>query len=470
MIETAWLLLRLTGGVASIQFFGYALFVLLVPWRSGFTSLERGALAFGLGSFGLTLWMLLLTFLQVPYSLASITGPWVLAAIPGLVLAWQRGWLAADCRYVAAKAHRLLTLGRGSERSRAETLLILLLLLAFGFGLLRAMLYPMWSWDALATWGLKAKAFYLAQGVDLSRFEAHNYYPNLAPLLMAYLYFWLGGIYDHLVKALFPLWGGATLAMFYAFLRRLEVQRAWALGAAAFLALNGATFLTHLYIAYADLMLAYYQLAVAGLLLLWLWDEAPAGSGALIAGLSGAMAWSKYEGWPLVMITFLAAFLTLIWLRPSHLARRLVTLLLLGVGGWFFTLPWRRFVALQGLEVGTDHIGGLFLQQAVAGLWSLLSALVWPPYFGLLWPAIFVSFILAGRTLWRTPLLFLGLLLAGNLAGIVLAYALVPASPAEFPLYIRATVDRLLLHCAPAVALIFAVPLGPRAPGPAVPE
>ena len=77
-----------------------------------------------------------------------------------------------------------------------------------------------------------------------------------------------------------------------------------ALGAAAFLVLNGATFITHLFIAYADLALTYYQLAAAGLLYLWLREEAPAGSGPLIACMFGGMAWSKYEGWPLVLITF----------------------------------------------------------------------------------------------------------------------------------------------------------------------
>ena len=71
--------------------------------------------------------------------------------------------------------------------------------------------------------------------------------------------------------------------------------------------LNGATFLTHFFIAYADFPLTYYQLGAAGLLYLWLRGEAPAGSGPLIICMCGGMAWSKYEGWPLVLITFLAA-------------------------------------------------------------------------------------------------------------------------------------------------------------------
>jgi len=293
----------------------------------------------------------------------------------------------------------------------------------------------------------------------MSRFEAHNYYPNLVPLLMAYLYFWLGSVADSLVKAVFPLWGGVMVVLFFRFFRRLGVARASALGAAAFLVLNGATLMTHLYIAYADLTLTYYQLATAGLIYLWLREEAPAGSGSLIACMTGGMAWSKYEGWPLVLITFLAAGLTLLWLRPPQLFKRMLSLILLGVGGWFFSLPWRFYVSLQAMAAGGDHIGGFFPRQFFLGARLVLQALVWIPYFGLLWPAIGLSFIPAGRSLLRTPMLFLGLLVAGNLAAIALAYAIVPASPAEFPMYVRATVDRLLLHVAPASALILSVPL-----------
>jgi hypothetical protein len=463
MIDFPWMLLRLAVGLGSIEVAGYALLVLMLPRRSTFTPMERLALAFGLGSFGLTLWMLTLTFFQISFSLGSIVGPWLLLVLPGGWLAWQRGWLWEDCRCFLTKGRILATFGYKTEFSIPEKFLLLLLLAAFGFVFLRAASYPVWSpywaWDALSTWGLKAKAFYLGQGIDMSRFEAHNYYPNLVPLLMAYLYFWLGSLTDSLVNAVFPLWGGALVVLFFSFLRRLGVKRVGALGAAAFLVLNGTTLIRHLFIAYADLALAYYQLAAAGLVYLWLREEAPAGSGPLLVCMFGGMAWSKYEGWPLVLITLLAAGLSLLWLRPPQLFKRIACLILVGAGGWFFSLPWRLYMGLQGLKVGGDHIGRFSLHQFCLGVWSVLKALVWIPYFGLLWPVILLCFIPAGTSLWRTPLIFLWLFVAGNLAAIALAYSIVPASPAEFPMYVRATVDRLLLHVAPASALIFSVPL-----------
>jgi hypothetical protein len=459
MIDSLVVLLRLAAGLFSLLLAGYALVVLLLPGRSTFAALERLALSLGLGCLGLSLWMLLLGWLQVPYALLTVAAPWLLVMLPALGLAGRRGWLRADGAALRRLAATLLTLGAKAGFSRVEQLFLLLLLLALAFAAARAGLYPFWAWDELATWGLKAKAFYLARGLDLSRMDAHNYYPNLVPLILTYLYLWLGGISEAWAKLLFPLAGASALSLFYCFLRRLELVRATALAATAFLLLNGATFLTHLFIAYADLMLTWYHLAAAGLLYLWLAEAAPPGSAALITCCCGGMAWCKYEGWPLVLILVLAAVLSLLWLRPARGGAKIGAALFMGLGCWLISLPWRQFVHFQGWEVGLDHVGGFYVHQLYGGGWLVLKALVWIPYFGLLWPAIILSLVLAGRSLWQTPVLFLALLVAGNLAAVVLAFAIVPTSPAEFPLYVRATVDRLLLHVAPASALALSIPL-----------
>jgi hypothetical protein len=312
----------------------------------------------------------------------------------------------------------------------------------------------MWSWDAIATWGFKAKVFYLRGTVDLGGFEAHNYYPNLVPLFISYLYLWLGQVNDQVVKLIFPLWGGALLLMLFGMLRRLTLSRTQALGITTFLALNGITFVTHLFIAYADLALTYFTLGAAGYLYLWLVRAVPSRTLCLTALFFAGITWSKFEGAPLAGSILLAAGLTLLWLRPPDLARRLIFLawplggLLLGY------LPWRFFAMSHGIETGSDHILGFYPQQLLKALPALLNALLDPTLFGILWPATVLAAIFSAKKLFTTPVLFLVLFLGGNFLAILLAYAVAPTSPFEFHLYLRATLDRLLLHLTPVAALL----------------
>jgi hypothetical protein len=103
----------------------------------------------------------------------------------------------------------------------------------------------------------------------------------------------------------------------------------------------------------------------------------------------------------------------------------------------------------------------------VQGIYYLLAGLVEPFYFGFLWPALALALVLAGKRLWRSPMLFLALFVGGNLVAIILAYAVAPTSAAEFPGYVRATLDRLLLHLTPVAALLLALGLKDLDPSPA---
>jgi len=312
----------------------------------------------------------------------------------------------------------------------------------------------MWAWDAIATWGFKGKVFYLRGSIDFSGFEAHNYYPNLVPLLLSYLYLWLGQVNDHLVKGLFPLWGAMLLVLLYRFLYRLKLNRGSALGLTAFFALNGATFIDHMIIAYADLALAYFALGAAGFFYLWLWGAAPHGSLGVVTWFGAGLCWCKYEGSPLTVTIVLAGLLTLLWLRPLDFRRRLLALLYPLAGLMLGVVPWRLFATAHYLEMGSDHILHFFPQQWWQALPQVLLGLVNPVHFGVLWVAAAAALIIAGRSLFTTPRIFLLLLIGGNLLALVFAYAVAPCSAAEFPFYIRGTLDRLLLHITPVVGLL----------------
>lgn len=456
MIDAGLILCRLLLGLGAIFLLGYGWFALLVPRPAAFLRLEKLALSFGIGATLLTLWMLILSWLGLKLSLPVMLVP--LLAVTGAGLLVKK---LAGGRGRGMTTDETPVLPAPSPKPSPPTpyglwdwVFLGLLAVLFLYAVLRAMVYPMWAWDAIATWGCKAKVFYQSRGLDLTCIEAHNYYPNLLPLLLSYLYFCLGRVNDHLAQGLFPLWGGLLLALLQAFLTRCGLSRTQSLGVITFFALNGTVFPVHLYIAYADLPLAYFALAAVGLLYLWFTDRDPRGSLALAACFFAGLAWCKYEGPPLAGTVLLAAVLTLAWLRPPDLKARFLGLgiPLLGLAAGY--LPWRIFAALEHLQIGADHIQSLYPQQFLQGSVYLLMALANPVYFGVLWPALILALVFCGRSLWRTPRLFLALFVGGNLLAIVVAYGVAPTSLAEFPGYVRATLDRLLLHITPVAALL----------------
>ncbi len=458
MIEPALALLRLFLGLGGIFLIGYALLAVLVPNPRDFSPGEKTALSFGAGALLLTLWMLALSFLGLAFSPALMLGP--LLVLSGALLLTPRG------RAALAADRRALGTGGRLGLSGWDWLPAGLLTALFLFAVLRATLYPMWAWDEIATWGCKARVFYTTRGLNLTCVDAHNYYPNLVPLLLSYLYSCLGMVNDHLVKMVVPLWGALLLTLLYSFAGRLGLTRRQALGLTAFFALNGTVFIVHLYIAYADLALAYFTLGAAGLTYLWLQDAAPRGSLPVAALMLAGMAWCKYEGPPLAATIILAAALTLVWLRPPKWLPRLgqLTVLLAGLAAGY--LPWRLFSLKQHLEIGADHIQSFYPHQFLEAAVYLLQGLAQPYYFGFLWPALLLALLFSGRRLWRSPRLFLALFIGGNLLAIILAYAVAPTAAAEFPGYVRATLDRLLLHLTPVAALLVGLgikDLGPEA-------
>jgi len=476
MIEPALSLLRLALGLGAVFVLGYGFLALFLLGLREFTLGERAALSFGVGALLVSLWMLALAWVGLPFSLPWILGPLLALAAVGLGLKFS-----VFC-FLFSVNKKSLSQGVESERLSSrevsleenesakplhrkqktenrklntwDWLFIGLLTALMIFVTLRATLYPMWAWDEIATWGCKARVFYEARTLDFSCIEAHNYYPNLLPLLLTYLYLCLGQASDHLVKAVFPLWGALLLTLLFSLLRRMGLTRRLALGTTVFLAFNGTIFIDHLYIAYADLALAFYTLGAAGFLYLWLSGPAPRGSLTLAACFCAGMAWCKYEGPPLAATIILAGVLTLLWLRPPGWGRRMLNLTWPVAGLLAGLFPWRLYAIYHQIEIGSDHVHSFYPHQLSQAVSFLLSELANPFYFGVLWPAALLALVLMGRRLWRSPALFLALFLGGNLLAILLAYALAPTSAAEFVQYVRATMDRLLLHITPVAALL----------------
>ena len=240
---------------------------------------------------------------------------------------------------------------------------------------------------------------------------------------------------------------------------RLGLSRRRALGLAAFLALNGTVFIVHLYIAYADLPLAFFTLGAAALIYLWLADAAPRGSllpGGPLSGRHGLVQVRRPApgGHPPSGRGLDPNLAAPPWdlappappqPPPGRIALRLPPLAPL----LHPAKPPNRRRPHPGLLSAAIRPGHL-----VSGRGPDSPFLLRPP---LACPAL--AAIHAGRRLWTSPILFLALFLGGNLLAIILAYGVAPTSAAEFPSYVRATLDRLLLHLTPTAALLLALGL-----------
>jgi hypothetical protein len=449
MIEGVGLLLRLLLGLGVLLISGYALARSLAPASR---RLEQAALALGLGSLSLTLWLLALAALCLPWRLTLIL-PLPLAL---MAASWVgRRFFSGTCMVEGYPPWINAPKPSGSIPLKGWDWVFLGVIgLILLFATLRALLYPIWAWDAVSTWGFKAKVFFLRGTLDLQGFEAHNYYPNLVPLLLTYLYICLGQVNDQVVKIVFPLAGLSLILLVFALLRRLGLSRRGALGITAFFTAGGVTLVEHLHIAYADLFLTYYTLGAGGLVYLWLKEVSLSGNLSLAAFFLAGLSWTKFEGTPLAGTVLLAAALSLLWLHPPGLTRRLWSLSVPGLGLLLGYLPWRLFIWSHGIEMGTDHILGFYPHQFFQAVPALLEALVNPRNFGFLWPFAALALVVCRKKWVTTPLLYLPLFLGGNFLAILLAYAVAPTAPFEFPLYVRATLDRLLLHLAPVAVLL----------------
>ncbi|MCL5071732.1 MAG: hypothetical protein M1308_12690 [Actinobacteria bacterium] len=83
-----------------------------------------------------------------------------------------------------------------------------------------ALLFPIRFWDAIASWSLKGRAFFIDASI-VPFFKSHNYqfahlsYPLYLPLMQTWIYVWMGKINENLVKVIFPLFYLSGLFILY---------------------------------------------------------------------------------------------------------------------------------------------------------------------------------------------------------------------------------------------------------------
>jgi len=440
--------LKLILGIVVIIFVGWG--VLEVVWKEELNWSEKILLSFGLGVGVITWWMFLLSWGGVEFTPLVVILPWL-----GLV-----GFVSARKKFHLKKkdfSHQ-----KKEKLTWFEILLVGTIFIAVGLVFYKSLFLPLYSWDAIAMWGTKAKILFhepVAETryfFDVSKSYSHLDYPLLIPLAQNYMYMLLGRVDDRLGKIIFPLFFLGLLMLIYGAGRRF-FSRWYSLIFTSLVALSGA-FLKWAPKGYADVPFSFFYSVAT--VYLWLWMQEEKQRDLLIFGIFSAFSiFTKNEGLPLFGINFL---LLIIFLGINRRIR--FKKLLLPVGIWLiFILPWfifsRRiprthqdYLSLQVLlNVGKNFSRiPLVVKSFLAQFGNLEN-------WGLFWPGLLITTILSVRCTFHQPLGWLFLMLGLHLCMYGGIYLL---TSADVVLYLQDTLDRVLLHILPVGIILISQQLG----------
>lgn len=370
--------------------------------------------------------------------------------------------LAATIAFLARRKREAPAAPQASAPlSKLEWVIAALMAVGLITAVARVMLLPL-DWDGWAIWQLKAKA--IADGslrqqlTDPAYIWSHQDYPLLVP----YHTVWLaGGFHEEAAQ-----WGGFLflldlLALFY-WAARERLPRLWALSGCAVI-LSWPLVMKHTASGFADLPLAAYALGAIYFL-------AQRNLRAGLPLLAGAVM-TKNEG----VFTLAAALLLTTWLaasagkrdRPGWVRSMAVAVTGGAVFGAWALIRRRWGVPSDMIDPGYwqgNVLAELPHRLGVIARGFLSQALrVGPQY-----PGWGFAWLMAIPGLAQSVRKGLGvtapywLLAAVHCAGAAAAYLVTPLDPA---LHLDRSLDRLLLHIAPAVLLATLLALGPEESG-----
>jgi len=434
--------LRLTAGWALVWLFGIGVTAALAcalrgrPSTPAHVAWTIGA-GFFAGAFGITVWMRVLSYIGLRFSVADIAAPLAVATIAMIAWVWRRGALRLPAvsfvRAPMARIERLLAIG-----------LSLWLAVRFVLLLLDVVWTPLYPWDAWIQWATKARVWYaLGQIVPFGRseawfaangalfFDASPDYPATVPLWQVWSSLALGRWDDALMNLPWWLAAVAFAIAIYGALRGAGVQPLFALVGAWLVSSLPLANVHVAFAGYADLpMAAYFALAAISL---WRWTVSRSRIDAALALLFAiACLTIKKPGlvWALTLLPGIVLAVA---------PRRAPRLLAGGIA-----------IAVLGLLVLAQMhpvVLGYRLHLDFAPAWdSLLDSLFLLGNWNLLWYAIVATIAVGWRVLREPPLAPLSAILAAGMLflGVVFAFTNARAWVTD-----QTTINRATLHIAP---------------------
>ncbi len=352
-----------------------------------------------------------------------------------------------------------------------------LLIAAIAFELLRvffrAWLLPMEAYDAVANWGLKAKAIFLAREIPKDFLRNPHYqvfhpdYPLLVPLLESYVYRSAGNLSEASAKLVFPLFLTGSLGVLVTSLRR--AGQSWqSCLLSCFLLVSIPYFSEQATNGYADVVVSFYF--GAGSFYLYLWQTRDnrlfLAISALLTGFAGL---TKNEG-------LVLSGIHLLWLAAALLSGAPVTrrsrLASFGIYLCILTavlLPWYLFTGSLNFrndvinkEAFIAGLDGKILSRIGPILYHFQTQVFGPKNWNLVWLLFLAAVVLRWKILSRPPAVFLLLAVGMTLAAYTSVYLITPYTvpPYDVTWHLRTSASRLLLHVLPQVVFLAALAFG----------
>jgi hypothetical protein len=354
---------------------GSAVLLALDVYRTSLGALAAAGLAYLTGLAVVMLSAIALLTVGVPFNLVVFAGTAAVVTAGGVAVAWRRRRTFLP-RATPPRSGLDAWAPRGVD---GWALLIYVSLFAvFALtGLRRAWAEPLYAWDGWSIWARKAIALTHFDGLVTRFFGADAYafmhpdYPILLPLLEAVHFRAMGSLDTQAVHVVFwlllvaALWAMAFLAS--------RITRPLIYAPILLAAALAPGVWEGVLSAYADVPMALF-LAVGALLIgLWLAQGRPTDL-ALGALFLAAAASTKNEGLSAALAVLVASALVL---AAEHGWRALRQLAVAGGAVVVAVLPWRAWVAAEGIEsdFGVERLGPNFLLDRLSRLGPATQAI-----------------------------------------------------------------------------------------------
>jgi hypothetical protein len=416
---------------------------------------------------GVVTWVMqILSFARIKFTPLNLLVPIAVVALT-LILTALRGSPGGDLPKPYPMADPPIKRGRSLRDMWVEALLIVLITIQVILTVTLSLLTPIEAFDAVAIWGLKAKATFVAQGIPTEflldqsyyNYAYHPDYPLLVPLAQSYCCFLSDRFDEYVSKLIFPgFWLGCLLSMGIAgerfgLSRRERLGLMFLLAAIPFYSSQTTT-------GYADVILAYYFGTGTLFLYWWVRDERLADLvlSSLLLGFAGM---TKNEGLALGLICWLV--MVAFTIRDSRRASIKARWMLCGL--YFLIqlavqLPWfmyRVYFHLSNDVVNMDALSASLHWSTLKRLGPILyqyqTQIFGVRNWNFIWITLLIILVLRGKAIMKGDARYL---LFPILLCVLVYTAICLISARDVIWHLKTSVGRVYLHFLPVTLFLLA--------------